>query len=239
MAATSRWIPLDLDASSLQRGGRPVAVTGRTGRKLLLLRTHTGELTCLDAACFHQGADLSQGEVLDIENLGTVVRCPRHGRCVDARTGEWVEPAPLTASPEAACSSSADEWCRRGSVQRVHRVRVSAAGCVEAEIVSGGTSMPSDLYNVRAQQPAARPAGAGGGTIAWQSRKRSATEAVKERLQQQQQQPPSPASPPSQQPPAAAVMRQPQIADFFAASSSSPGRGAAQQSQSPDPMDTD
>ena len=238
MAATSRWIPLDLDASSLQRGGRPVAVTGRTGRKLLLLRTHTGELTCLDAACFHQGADLSQGEVLDIENLGTVVRCPRHGRCVDARTGEWVEPAPLTASPEAACSSSADEWCRRGSVQRVHRVRVSAAGCVEAEIVSGGTSMPSDLYNVR-QQPAARPAGAGGGAIAWQSRKRSATEAVKERLQQQQQQPPSPASPPSQQPPAAAVMRQPQIADFFAASSSSPGRGAAQQSQSPDPMDTD
>ena len=50
-------------------------------------------------------------------------------------------------------------------MQRVHRVRVSAAGGVEVEI-SGGASVPSDTYNLRLQ-PQRLQAGMGGGSVAW------------------------------------------------------------------------
>ena len=151
------------------------------------------------------------------------------GRCVDAMTGEWVEPSGPAASPTAdACSPQ-----RHGKVQRVHRVRVSAAGGVEVEI-SGGESVPSDTYNLRSQ-PQAQQAGMGGGSVAWQSRKRSATDAVKERLLQPQRTPPT-ASPTvvtvaSQQQPAAVAFRQPQLGAFFSA--------VPAPTQASDSMDTD
>ena len=129
-------------------------------------------------------------------------------------TGEWVEPGGPVASQTAdACSPQ-----RHGKVQRVHRVRVSAAGGVEVEI-SGGGSVPSDTYNLRSQ-PLPQQAGMGGGSVAWQSRKRSATDAVKERLLQPQRMPPTapPAITVASQPQAAAVVfRQPQLGAFFSA----------------------
>ena len=71
-----------------------------------------------------------------------------------------------------------------------------------------------------------------------QSRKRSATDAVKERLLQPQRMPPAaPAASPtvvtvaSQQQPAAVVFRQPQLGAFFSA--------APAPTQAPDSMDTD
>ena len=120
-------------------------------------------------------------------------------------------------------------------MQRVHRVRVSAAGGVEVEI-SGGGSMPSDTYNLRSQ-PQPQQAGMGGGSVAWQSRKRSATDAVKERLLQPQRMPPTAPSAPtvvtvaSQQQPAAVVFRQPQLGAFFSA--------VPAPTQASDSMDTD
>ena len=151
---------------------------------------------------------------------------------MDAMTGEWVEPGGPAASPtEDACTPQ-----RHGKVQRVHRVRVSAAGGVEVEI-SGGGPVPSDTYNLRSQ-PQPQQAGMGGGSVAWQSRKRSATDAVKERLLQPQRMPPAaPAASPtvvtvaSQQQPAAVVFRQPQLGAFFSA--------APAPTQAPDSMDTD
>lgn len=123
-------------------------------------------------------------------------------------------------------------------MQRVHRVRVSVAGCVEVEI-SGGGSVPSDTYNLRLQ-PQPQQAGMGGGSVAWQSRKRSATDAVKERLLQPQRTPPSapPASPTagtlaSQQQPTAVAFRQPQLGAFFSAA---PAPAAAQASDSMDTL---
>ena len=166
------------------------------------------------------------------------------GRCVDAMTGEWVEPGGPAASPTAdACSHR-----RHGKVQRVHRVRVSAAGGVEVEI-SGGASVPSDTYNLRLQ-PQRLQAGMSGGSVAWQSRKRSATDAVKERLLQPQRTPPSapPASPTagtlaSQQQPAAPVaFRQPQLGAFFSAApapAASPSDSMDTLISSSDSMDTD
>ena len=83
----------------------------------------------------------------------------------------------------------------------------------------------------------------GGGSVAWQSRKRSATDAVKERLLQPQRTPPSapPASPTAgtpasqQQPTAPVAFRQPQLGAFFSAAPAP----AAAQGQASDSMDTD
>ena len=160
-------------------------------------------------------------------------------------TGEWVEPGGPAASPtEDACTPQ-----RHGKVQRVHRVRVSATGGVEVEI-SGGGSVPSDTYNLRSQ-PQPQQAGMSGGSVAWQSRKRSATDAVKGRLLQPQRTPPSalPASPTAgtlasqQQPTAPVAFRQPQLGAFFSAA---PAPAAAKASDSmdtlissSDSMDTD
>ena len=131
-------------------------------------------------------------------------------------------------------------------MQRVHRVRVSAAGGVEVEI-SGGAPVPSDTYNLRLQ-PQPQQAGMGGGSVAWQSRKRSATDAVKERLLQPQRTPPSapPASPTAgtlasqQQPTAPVAFRQPQLGAFFSAA---PAPAASDSMDtlisSSDSMDTD
>ena len=220
-----KWIALPgVDASALQPG-QHLSVTGRTGRKLLLLRTHAGDLSCLDAACFHQGADLSQGELVDIESLGTVVRCPRHGRCVDAKTGEWVEP-PTWDAQQLALTHHA-QWCRVQHVQRIHRVRVCpSTGLVEAELDDDQGRLPSDLYNVRREGAQPGLAAASSGTIAFASRKRSATDAVKERLRQK---PIALASPSLA---STSVLRQPQIGDFFGTSPSRPPADAM-------PMDMD
>ena len=105
--AALRWVTLPgIDESMVPPPGRSLPITGRTGRKLLLLRTHRGELSCLDASCFHQGEDLSHGEILDIEALGTVVQCPRHGagrrdQTLGLITTSILEPLP---TPRAACA---------------------------------------------------------------------------------------------------------------------------------------
>ena len=156
-----RWLTLPAEAARLAPGEK-IHIDGRaSGRRLLLLRDRDGSLSCLDAFCFHQGADLSTGEVMDIESLGAVVRCPRHGRCVVAKTGVWVE-------------DSGSGWCSHGAVQRVYPVRLDAAGNVQVRLdAAEGSRLPSDLYN-RSSPPRVLPAGGGGGTIAWQSRKRCA-----------------------------------------------------------------
>ena len=136
-------------------------------------------------------------------------------------------------------------------MQRVHRVRVSAAGGVEVEI-SGGASVPSDTYNLRLQ-PQRLQAGMGGGSVAWQSRKRSATDAVSASATYTSTDPAPPSAPPAsptagtlasqQQPTAPVAFRQPQLGAFFSAA---PAPAAAQASDSmdtlissSDSMDTD
>ena len=60
---------------------------------------------------------------------------------------------------------------------------LDAAGNVQVRLdAAEGSRLPSDLYN-RSSPPRALPAGGGGGTIAWQSRKRCAVSAVKQRLE--------------------------------------------------------
>lgn len=106
MGAALRWVTLPgIEESMVPPPGRSLPIVGRTGRKLLLLRTHRGELSCLDAACFHQGEDLSNGEIHDIESLGTVVQCPRHGARAQRSNPGLPATSPLPCrAPRAACA---------------------------------------------------------------------------------------------------------------------------------------
>ena len=72
------WINLDIDAASLAPGQR-VLVKGRTGRTVVVVRAYDGTFSCLDHHCFHAGGALGSGELIQIEDIGTVLECPAHG----------------------------------------------------------------------------------------------------------------------------------------------------------------
>ena len=71
-----------------------------------------GALSALDFFCHHHGGPLGDGDLHEIEDLGTVIVCPSHGRQVSIATGAAVERS-------APCAYAA-----AGQVQRVHDVRV-------------------------------------------------------------------------------------------------------------------
>ena len=226
------WLPLGAAATLLAPGTSHRIVGKRSGKAVLLVRTSAGEYTCMDANCFHQGEDLSQGDLIDIESLGggaadthTVVRCPRHGRCVSVKTGEWVE-----APPQG--DGHAHDWCGHGHVQRMHEVRIDQTGRLEIRVTADG-HRPSDTYNKPAESAAP---GGGGGTIAWRSRKRAATEAVKQRAT-----PSKPAAAAAAAATAHPTMRQPRIDALFSPRSSSPGAASSSAAAEPEPeaMDMD
>ena len=163
MDASRSWKLLPgVDARTLGPGQR-IIVGGRSGRKVVLLRAHDGELRCLDFACFHHGADLGAGDIVDIEDFGSALRCPAHGKCVHVATGELLEREPD------------GQWRSHGPVQHVHDVRTSPEGEVFVQIDTSG-ALPSAAYNTP-QTPTAS-SGASGAPPAWQQRKRKATEAV-------------------------------------------------------------
>jgi nitrite reductase/ring-hydroxylating ferredoxin subunit len=66
------------------------------GRPIGVRRSATGEISALELACRHQGADLSAGS-----RAGSIVTCPRHAWRYDLATGACLtEPAlPLRPVP--------------------------------------------------------------------------------------------------------------------------------------------
>lgn len=98
------------------------------------------------------------------------LKCPSHGRLVDVRTGEGLE-----QQLDAACVSS-------GAVQRVHEVMIASDGsiCVRLNIDSP-PSLPSDTYNIFTE-PAGTQTSGSRMTLAFQARKRKATEAITSKL---------------------------------------------------------
>ena len=167
MDASRSWKLLPgVDARTLGPGQR-IIVGGRSGRKVVLLRAHDGELRCLDFACFHHGADLGAGDIVDIEDFGSALRCPAHGKCVHVATGELLEREPD------------GRWRSHGPVQHVHGVRTSPEGEVFVQIDTSG-ALPSAAYNTPPKPTVS--SGASGAPPAWQCRKRRATEAVSAKL---------------------------------------------------------
>ena len=153
-------------------------ITGRTGRKLTVVRAGDGSLSAVDFACFHMGGELGLGELVDIEDVGTALQCPAHGYVIDVRTGERLIRHDVGAA--AAC------WKRHGVVQRTHAVAVTSEGVSillsDGGDDEGGGSLPSDAYNIIAAcggKVMDRPNGGGAAAgIAFACRKSRATQAV-------------------------------------------------------------
>lgn len=53
------------------------------GKKVAIMRLEDGSFQAIEAACKHQGADLTKGEI-----NGNVVTCPRHQWQYDLLSGE-------------------------------------------------------------------------------------------------------------------------------------------------------
>ncbi len=142
-------------------------VQGRTGRKLTIIRAADGSLTAVDFHCFHHGQALGDGHITDIEEVGTVLKCPAHGYVVDCKTGERL-----------VCDEG-DGWQRHGVVQRTHQVVVSDDAQRVSIMLSdsSGITLASDAYNMPAS--ATDPSRVGSASmIAFQCRKSRATQAV-------------------------------------------------------------
>uniref|UniRef100_A0A7S3FM37 Rieske domain-containing protein n=1 Tax=Haptolina ericina TaxID=156174 RepID=A0A7S3FM37_9EUKA len=128
------WVALNVDAASLAPGQR-VLVKGRTGRTVVVLRAFDGDLSCLDHHCFHAGAALGSGALIEIEEIGTVLECPAHGYRVSVRSGERVASTCPAEGAEA-------RWEACGQrVQRIHPTRVDpCTGKVLVQIGACGHS---------------------------------------------------------------------------------------------------
>lgn len=155
---------------------KAVHVEGRTGRKISVIRGANGQLHAIDFHCFHNGGPLGEGSIEDIEDIGTVVRCPWHHYVIDVSTGERLIRRDTDGSSGVPC------WQREPKKQRTHSVYTDAHGEVCITISERDTARPvesleSDAYNLPLD-PALRPHGAGSASIAFTCRKSRATEAV-------------------------------------------------------------
>lgn len=128
-------------SKSLDIGGACVS-TGKSGRKVLVVRAGDGQHYATDLHCFHMGGELgvpaenpsplcqTQRYSVDIED-GHFLKCPMHGRKIDLRTGEEVGDL--------------------GRKQRVHECRVDQEGYVLVDkrsvTHSDNLRFASDDYN--------------------------------------------------------------------------------------------
>ena len=233
--AEGPWTRVPIKASQLLPGKRAV-VNGRAGRKIVLLRDTQGALSALDFFCYHHGGELGSGEMLDIEEVGSVLVCPAHGHRIHCKTGELLVHRDQNALNEASRNeaNSCEAWASAGARQRVHPVSIDPLTDHILIQVSRAGALESDEYNVPAEAPAApqapaKPAGlhseagrflgmpsskttpsrslqsvpgSGLTTLAFQSRKRRATDAIKTKWAA-----PPPFSVPSPEPSPAAVVR--------------------------------
>ena len=62
------------------------------GRVITIFRDkNTGELTAMDSVCYHAAGPLTNGDIIDIEDLNvTVVSCPHHNYMVSIHDGTRV-----------------------------------------------------------------------------------------------------------------------------------------------------
>jgi nitrite reductase/ring-hydroxylating ferredoxin subunit len=172
--ASQRVITLPADVSSAAHQLPPLShlsITGRSGRKLLIVKDAKGGLSALDAHCHHHGADLGRGEVVDIEDVGSALRCPAHGYLISVGTGERILRAERGGE---SC------WQRQGVAQRTHAVVTDDKGVVSVHLSDRlGCPLPSDAYNLACPAPAsARAPAPSSGQIAFTQRKHRAVEAV-------------------------------------------------------------
>ena len=184
-------------------------VSSVSQRAIAIVRCRDGLLAAVDLHCFHMGSPLGRMghmDLVDIEDAGVGIRCPAHGRVIDARTGKLC----AHADGSGACPHAVGE-----PQQRVHAVRQRDDGIIEVRLCDA-LSLPSDAYNARAPAPGP-PAGSSAtpttNTIAFACRKSRAVAAVAAK----------------RAPPPVAAMGAASTASAAAASPTSPGVRALRQ----------
>jgi nitrite reductase/ring-hydroxylating ferredoxin subunit len=115
-------------STSIPEGGK--IDTQLDGRFVTVLRKK-GKLHAIDAICYHAGAPLTHGEILDIEDLGvTVVVCPWHEFMIDLNNGTRVMEAMdiVDGKPKQV------GWKISAPLQRVHEVKESLDGGIDVAL---------------------------------------------------------------------------------------------------------
>mmetsp|Transcript_12518 Transcript_12518/g.38243 ORF Transcript_12518/g.38243 Transcript_12518/m.38243 type:complete len:242 (-) Transcript_12518:405-1130(-) len=165
-AINSGWIRILPRSSALRPGERAIVTGGKSGKQIIVLRTPDGEYHAMDSLCYHMGAELGSGELIEIEEVGCwALKCPWHQKLVHVGTGEIFD------RQGTSCTS-------QGLQQRVHEVKEDINGDILVRMnASSPGSLSSDLYNFKSQQGGRMQA-----SLGFQARKRRATEAVSAKL---------------------------------------------------------
>jgi len=141
-------IPVLPHVTSLKLGERRVITSSTTGRSIVVIRNpREGDrplFFCMDALCYHMGGALgAKGDILDVEDIGPIIRCPEHQHSISLYNGALVQRgacAPINRNIHH------DPACRK---QRTHRTEIDAEGRVWALIAVNGIdeTYESDKYN--------------------------------------------------------------------------------------------
>ncbi|KAI3426221.1 hypothetical protein D9Q98_008597 [Chlorella vulgaris] len=119
--------------AELVEGGKLVKETH--GRKVLLARTG-GRVYATDAACFHMGGNLAEGDIEDVAGHACIV-CPLHRYKIDMATGVKVD---TMLDGQVTCSSSQQ--------QRTYAVYQDPDFiCIDIPELHTQKALPSDVYN--------------------------------------------------------------------------------------------
>ena len=90
------------------------------GRLVTIFRDKkTGELSAMDSVCYHAAGPLTNGDIVDIEDLNiTVVACPHHKYMVSIHDGSRIYQKVdiIAGKPQQG------DWVKGKVVQRVHEV---------------------------------------------------------------------------------------------------------------------
>jgi len=68
-AINSGWIRILPRSSALRPGERAIVTGGKSGKQIIVLRTPDGEYHAMDSLCYHMGAELGSGELIEIEEV--------------------------------------------------------------------------------------------------------------------------------------------------------------------------
>eukprot|EP00899_Mesostigma_viride_P009612 jgi/Mesvir1/18652/Mv17154-RA.1 len=142
-------------ASEVVEGQPGKCVTADVAKRLVTLFRREGRLFCIDARCFHQGGDLSKG---DIEDLGgrMVLTCPSHKYQICMDTGRVFKRVYGTAElqlQEKAEQRTHDVYEKDGHIWlRAGACLPALPSCTPSEYAS---DKYNDLSNVQTLQPIA------------------------------------------------------------------------------------
>jgi nitrite reductase/ring-hydroxylating ferredoxin subunit len=144
MAAAAGGEELACTAAAVRADGSRTTATLRSGRRVAVFR-HRSRLYAMDAACYHHGGPLEQGDIEDFNGRPCVI-CPWHKYPITLDSGEGL----YTSYPDGVCKT-------KGKVQRLHKV-LERDGHVFVTENTSGPSLGSDSYATLVREGSTRQA---------------------------------------------------------------------------------